>query len=298
MLNGQIEPLPVLRTQNPNQLREFALILEALGIPCEIRAAADEWVILVSPENAERARAEFESYSVEDRDRGPVRPTFAPADDGWLGVLSYGSILLLVAVLAQREFLGCDWFESGKTSAGLIRQGQWWRAVTALTLHADLLHVLANLLIGSLFGLFAGRAVGSGGAWFIILMGGVLGNLANALIRPSGHTSVGASTAVFAAVGLLVVHAWRGGRAVRTSLMERWAPIVGGVLLLSFLGTGGGRTDVAAHVLGFLSGGILGAVFLRLFRSSVTARVQTWWAAATLLLLVMAWALALTTETP
>lgn len=292
------EPVCVFRTQDPRQLREYALILEALGIPCEIRAEAGEWMILVSPENVDRSRSEFDSYNAEGRIRERRRPSFVPADDGWLGVLAYGSILLLVAVLAQREILGCDWYESGRTNASLIRQGQWWRAVTALTLHADLLHLLANLLIGGFFGLFAGRAVGSGCAWFIILTGGVLGNLANALIRPAGHTSVGASTAVFAAVGLLVVHAWRRGGGVRTSLMERWVPIVGGILLLSFLGTGGGRTDVAAHVLGFLSGGILGMGFFAFFRSARIARMQPWLAVGTLLLLALSWAVALTKETP
>ena len=36
--------------------------------------------------------------------------------------------------------------------------------------------------------------------------------------------------------------------------MQRWSPLIGGVILLSFLGIGGERTDVTAHLTGFLAG--------------------------------------------
>ena len=117
--------------------------------------------------------------------------------------------------------------------------GEWWRAVTALGLHADLGHIGSNLVAGSLFGFFLAEILGGGLAWLMILAAGAAGNAINALIQPATHTSIGASTAVFGAVGLIAVLAlryrprrWRRG-------LRRWAPLAAGIMLLAFLGTEG-----------------------------------------------------------
>ena len=77
-----------------------------------------------------------------------------------------------------------------------------WRLTTALTLHADLGHIVANSVFGGLFGLLGRPHLGTGVAWFCIVLGGTLGNALNALARPDEFASIGASTATFAAVGL------------------------------------------------------------------------------------------------
>jgi len=121
-----------------------------------------------------------------------------------------------------------------------------------------------------------------------------LGNLLNAWVHPPDHTSVGASTAVFAALGLMAAHAWRRQRSIRSSWRERWTPLVGGVLLLGLLGTGGGRTDVAAHVFGFLCAIPLGVLCTKLAGDATfTRRVQILLGLTTLAIVVFAWALAL-----
>jgi rhomboid protease GluP len=121
--------------------------------------------------------------------------------------------------------------------AGRVTSGEWWRTVTALTLHVDLAHLGANLVFGALFGLLAGQALGGGVAWLLIVMAGALGNFANAWLQLPEHISIGASTAVFSALGLIVVHAVRPDAASREPV-RRWSPVVGGVLLLAFLGVG------------------------------------------------------------
>ena len=76
--------------------------------------------------------------------------------------------------------------------------------------------------------------------------------------------------------------------------MDRWAPLVGGVLLLSYLGTGGGRTDVAAHLFGFLFGGLLGGFGDKTDDAWSQMRAQILFGGAALTILAVAWALALT----
>lgn len=92
-----------------------------------------------------------------------------------------------------------------------------------------------------------------------------LGNYINAWVQPATHSSIGASTAVFAALGVLVSHSlhhW--GDDDRHKRLKRWSPLIGGVVLLGLTGVGGERTDVAAHVTGFVAGMLMGWVGCRL----------------------------------
>jgi membrane associated rhomboid family serine protease len=156
--------------------------------------------------------------------------------------------------------LGADWFDRGRAQAGLMSGGEWWRAVTALTLHVDSRHLLGNLLFGSVLGFLAAQGLGGGGAWLAIVVGGALGNVVNALLQDPAHSAVGASTAVFAALGTLVALALRYNREREVSAARRWSPLVAGLLLLGWTGMGGERTDVWAHVAGLATGMLVGAV--------------------------------------
>lgn len=280
------------RTSSEAEGRRHSLVLQAIGITHRLYSDAGEFVIAVEASDAARSLAELDAFARENRVE-PVPTHARHCGDGWNGVLGFVAVLSLMAVVQKRQLGGVDWFSLGKTHAGLIRGGQWWRAVTALTLHTDLEHVLSNLFFGSVVGLFAGQALGSGLAWCGILVAGGLGNLVNAYVRPAEHTSIGASTAVFAALGLLASYAWQLRRTIPDSRLQRWSPIVGGLLLLSFLGTGGGRTDVGAHVLGFFCAipfGIL--VKVPHCDTSRFPRAQVYFGMIALAILGVAWGLA------
>ncbi len=278
---------------------KHALVLEATGIGYEVCETAGEFTLVVAAPDAARARAELDAYARENRDWPTGAATFPQRGGGWGGVFGYAAVLLLVAIFQHQDMFTLDWFGAGKTHAGLIRHGQWWRTVTALTLHADLAHLVANIVIGGLIGLFAGQLLGSGLAWFSILIAGAAGNLLNAWIRQPGHTSVGASTAVFAALGILAAYVWKRRRHMQASRLARWSPLVGGTVLLVYLGTGGVRTDVAAHVTGFLSGLLLGALYGKLAeRVVLAAGAQFLLGMGALAVLALAWALALAPHAP
>jgi membrane associated rhomboid family serine protease len=78
----------------------------------------------------------------------------------------------------------------------------------------------------------------------------------NALYQGSHHVSVGASTAIFGAVGALSALAlFRRGEG----MWKRWVVSVGaGAALLALMGGPGGRTDYGAHLFGALAGFLLG----------------------------------------
>jgi membrane associated rhomboid family serine protease len=150
-----------------------------------------------------------------------------------------------------------DWIAIGSADSEKILQGQWWRLVTALTLHADFPHLLGNLAIGGIFIVFLCRQLGSGLAWTMLLVAGVTGNLVNALLQPVNHASIGSSTLVFGAVGLLAALNITGQRQI--SWKNCFLPLAGAAALLALLGTEGENADLGAHMCGFVSGAVLGA---------------------------------------
>lgn len=299
-MESRRQPLEtVYRSGIRKECIEFALVLKAAGIDHQVHAKAGEFTLVVAAADAVRTRAELDAYAAENRDWPTSAVRLPQRAGGWSGVLGYAAVLLLFAILERGETFGLDWFGAGKTHAGLIQRGQWWRTVTALSLHADLSHLVANIVIGGLIGVFAGQLLGSGLAWVSILIAGATGNLLNAWIRQPGHTSVGASTAVFAALGIVAAYGWQRRRRMQASRLARWAPLVGGVILLSYLGTGGVRTDVAAHVAGFLAGALLGALYGKLGdRVALAAGAQFLLGMVALAILALAWALALASHAP
>lgn len=172
----------------------------------------------------------------------------------------YVLAVVLVALAVANFALDRDWLMAGRIDGAAMRAGEWWRALTALTLHADLEHLAANIFFGGLFGAFSGRYLGSGVAWLLILLAGAAGNVVNVLILGPGHRAIGASTAVFAALGLLGSLGWAGRRRSVQGWIYRFGPIVAAVALLAYTGAGGERTDIGAHIWGFAAG--LGAGWL------------------------------------
>jgi len=166
--------------------------------------------------------------------------------------------------------------------------------LTALTLHGDLPHLLSNLAFGALFGYPAARLFGPGIAWLLILLGGGIAYGADALLHPPNHYLLGASTAVFTALGLVAAYGWRRHLRNWAPWMRRSAPLIGGIALLAFTGTGGENTDVLAHLAGFVVGTGIGALCARL-PMPLPGRNGLQWAAGltAIALLASAWGLAL-----
>ena len=94
--------------------------------------------------------------------------------DGLACACLYGVTILLIDILQRDRAFSLDWWWAGMSHAGLIREGEWWRAVTALGLHADSVHLAGNLVFGLVFGFLAGELLGWGLAWFGMLLAGVL----------------------------------------------------------------------------------------------------------------------------
>jgi rhomboid protease GluP len=260
--HGEPAPAAAVVFRGPKALcHEFSLVLEAKAIEHEIFESSGSWVLTVSPALLHRAYEEMSRYSAERSVQREVPRHVEPFAGAALGAIGYTLFLLLTAYCAGASVFGVDWLTVGSLEAGAANE--WWRAVTALTLHLDQEHLLGNLLFGIVAGIAAGRLLGPGVAWASIVGAGTLANYAEILVAPSSHRAVGASTAVFAALGLLAGLAWRQRLTLRERRWYRWAPLIAGVCLLTLLGAGNAHVDVLGHALGFLFGIGVGWVYAR-----------------------------------
>ncbi len=283
-------------------------MLAAVGISGRIEFDAGLYVLCVEEADVPAASDQLRRYEGENR-APPVSP--APPEprrfgNVWVGCVLYVLVLVGVGLAVSHGFGRLDAFDTGEMDAGRIKAGQWWRAWTALTLHLDIAHLVANLGAGVWFGALAARQIGGGTTWFLIVNGAAIANLLEALLGPSSHQSVGASTAVFTALGLLAAHSWTRRRQLPQRWAQRWAPLVAGALLLGWLGTGGqdatqpdslaegDSVDIVAHVAGFVVGLGLGALVALDSVERAANRVPQWLSGlAALATLAVAWSYAL-----
>lgn len=239
---------------------EFGLVLEAKGIPYEPVEADGQWALTVAARAFESARLELERYGTEREQKREAPTPLLPFAGAGAGAVGYSAVLLSVAYFAGANALGADWFDIGAVGSSLTLRREWWRALTALTLHAGPEHLFGNLLFGIVAGGLCARLLGPGVAWLSILAAGALGNYVELWVAPNGSRAVGASTAVFAALGLLAGYAWRQRLTLRERWLYRWAPLIAGSSLLTLLGAGTEHVDVLGHLLGFVMGVAIGVL--------------------------------------
>jgi membrane associated rhomboid family serine protease len=298
------EPAQATVFRGPRALcREYSLVLESKAIEHNVVESEGEWLLVVPVSQLRLAYEEIGRYSMERDTRRPPQRYIEPFGGAAYGTIGYAVILLLVAYAAGLQLFHADWFAVGALDSSAAARHQWWRAATALTLHVDQQHLLSNLLFGVLGGMAAGRMVGPGIAWAGGIGAAILANWVEMGISPPTHRAIGASTAVFAILGLITGLAWAERVNLRERRWHRWAPAIAGVCLLALTGGGGGdpreaaapeHVDVLGHLLGFLFGTAGGWFIARadLARDRSTFR-QVSSGAATALLVGAAWLLAL-----
>ena len=287
MIDG--EAWLVLREgREQRDLRTFELVLSARGIDNRIVYDAGIWQLLVGVDDLIDGNRELVAY---ERENVPAPAAIMPQviDNGVLGVAAYLAVIWLVMICDAAATFGLDWRALGRLQVSEVMAGELWRLVTALTLHADLGHIAANSLFGGLFGVLVGRYFGSGLGWLCIILGGILGNALNVLVRPAEFSSIGASTATFAAVGLTAAFAWRSGYFRRLTWQRGFAPVFAAIAFFAYTGIGDENTDVVAHITGLIAGFLLGLGVAKTRLQLAGVRAQRFFAGTAVALVALAW---------
>jgi rhomboid protease GluP len=230
---------------------DLSLVLEQEGIPHKLlRLGEARWALQIDDTDAARAEVAIVAFEQENPLEVRRPEGFHPIAGAVAAGLAFALALVTFYVWTGPESAGSPWFERGSADAAAILRGEWWRSVTALTLHADAGHAAGNAVLGGLLLALLARSVGPGMASALILLSGVAGTLAAAGLTRHNFVSIGASTAVFGALGALA--------ALPRDSRRVWMPLVGGLALLALLGTSK-SADVAGHLCGFIAGVLAGA---------------------------------------
>jgi rhomboid protease GluP len=255
---------PLRLSADVRRLDAWALILISRGFQPLVRWEDGSFELHVSHAEVDAARVELDAADAEEREleravRAEVARDERPATRR-AGVASVCMSLLLLGFFAVTgpRTAGSEWFAAGASDADRVLHGEWWRTITALTLHADSAHVLSNVGVGAFVVGAVMRSEGVGWGAALVLASGTAGNWLNAWAHQALHRSVGFSTAVFGAIGILGGLAYMQRRNRSNKRLPAWTALAGSLALLALLGTGGERTDLFAHLFGALAGTGLG----------------------------------------
>jgi rhomboid protease GluP len=264
----------VFDSLNQEQANTFSLVLNSSGIGNRVIVTKNGFRIDVPKAYVDAARDAIDRYQSEnpnaDEEISVCRSR--PAHKNLSGI-AVALWLLAIHLAVSTSSAPEDYIAVFGANARRIADGEVYRCATALVLHADAAHIAGNMAGMGLFGGAVCMVTGSGVGWLMILTSGIAGNLMNALAYQTGHLSVGASTAVFGAVGILC--AFQAVTAVKTDRgWKRTALAFGsGVALLAFLGASA-RSDVGAHLFGFFCGLLMGGAYRLWVRHTLGMQAQ------------------------
>ncbi len=266
----------------------YGLVLSAYHLPHSIIRSGSGWEIRVDETVRDRASDLILKYIEEnpdfplpdDQETQLYKKTFSGI---WVCLL-----LLACHIAANRSDDVEKIVRDYGASAYDILNGEIYRTVTSLMLHSNYPHLAGNIAGIAVFGTAVCSITGAGVGWLMILLSGILGNLTNAALFKYGHISIGASTAVFGAVGILAAYQLCRKIKIAEQRMKAWLPIAGGLALLGFLGTGR-HSDLTAHLFGFMAGICLGLIYTLYLYRFVEKRHQTYCMAVTIGTVALSW---------
>lgn len=259
--------------------KTYALVLTASNIPFILESAHHKYYIRVDARHRTAACHAVARYLEEN----PFPTVQEQRDTGRTTSRTFSAVFIALLLVVIHWAVGSGevrrlFVQSFGADAAKIMAGDLFRCVTALLLHIDIVHLLGNVFGIVIFGTVVANRFGWGVGWLFILMAGIGGNWMTAVGYRQDHLSVGASTAVFAAVGLSAAamtwtHVKRNKRSWRS-----WTPLGGGLALLGMLGVAP-HSDLVAHLFGFVWGVTTGLVYGR--RLQPASRPVQWGCAIT-----------------
>lgn len=192
---------------------------------------------------------QLELYRKENppKEENPPLPLSLSLQPAW--------VLLVPVVCTLLDFSGkvARMHSLGLSDADKVMHGQWWRTITALTLHGDARHIASNLLSGYIvLTLLSYRTPLARMAPFLAVAS-ALANFCTVLTVQTDFRSLGFSTFVFAAIGALAVIEFRLMPRETHGQLRRFAPLCGAASLAVFLGLGE-NADILGHAYGFIAG--------------------------------------------
>ncbi|MCX7821774.1 MAG: rhomboid family intramembrane serine protease [Brevinematales bacterium] len=250
----------ILKFKRKERFQEILLLFSAMGINFEVITKNGIKYIIVPEEDKKKALNQILLYRKENK-RIKEKSIEEP-----FNYIAYYSIVFVFFMfyffqMFERVFYtDLNLLMLGSLDVEKVRSGEFYRTVTAITLHSDFIHILSNALFGGFIFYFLFKKVGVGVGWFIVLLSGIAGNILSSFIEPAGFVSIGSSTICFGGLGILTSQ--RIFNKDYFNFNNAFIPFLAALAILGLFGTSYG-SDIFGHLFGFLAGMILG--FLLVF---------------------------------
>ncbi|KKE80740.1 rhomboid family intramembrane serine protease [Oceanobacillus caeni] len=150
----------------------------------------------------------------------------------------------------------------------LVAEGQYWRLITPIFLHGDLMHALFNSFSLVLFGPALEQMVGKSKFLFGYFGAGIIGNIGTFIFGPENYWHLGASGAIFGLFGIYVFMAMNRKHLIDQSSAQMIRVILIFGLIMTFFRSG---INVYGHLFGFIGGFLLAPLVLK------NARIYSPW---------------------
>jgi rhomboid protease GluP len=280
-----------------DQADSYGLVLDAHALPYSMKRSGNGWEIWVDETIHDRALELIEQY-IDENPHIPIPDSQETETyhNTFTGIRA--SLILMACSIAVNMSGNADKIvrEYG-ASAYDILHGEFYRTVTALMLHSGYPHLAGNMAGIAIFGTAVCSVTGAGVGWLMILLTGILGNLANAVLYRYGHISIGASTAVFGAIGIMAAYQLSKKIKIAGQRMKAWLPFAGGLALLGLLGSSK-HSDLTAHLFGFIAGICLGLLYALYLCYLLEKKHQIYCMGVTIGTVVLSWARVLFSTKP
>lgn len=135
----------------------------------------------------------------------------------------------------------------------LVQNGEFYRLFTCMFVHADILHILFNMIALYSIGPVVERYYGKSKFLLIYLVSGLLGSIFSGVFMTADSISIGASGAIFGLLGSICYFTYYYRATLQGILRGSIMPVIIINLVIGFLST---SIDLSAHI-GGLIGGIL-----------------------------------------
>ena len=267
------ERIAVLSGLGQAEAARVELLLLAMGLDVELTGdGRRDLAVMVAAADADRAaeliREEF-PYGVGAGGaggggvyRGPGAEDASVLPEAWFGrgtaiivFLVAACVLVFVSLAADGGATRAKLLEHGAINWALVEEGQHWRLLSAVFVHFDIRHLVANMATFILLGPPLAHSLGPRRFLLLFLVAGVAGNVLSHELAPTVGLKAGASGAIAGVLGGLAGARLRPGPPSRFrswQVLGALAAVYGMVV-----GFGPGRDNVA-HLGGLFSGLLLG----------------------------------------
>ena len=165
-----------------------------------------------------------------------------------------------ILILVLDYLLGGLLIDLGAKSSSNIINGEIWRIITPIFLHADIYHLVTNLFGILVFGSIVEKKLGTANFLIIYIFSGTFGNILSFYFSP--FTGVGSSGSVFGILACLVLYFYVNKNKFGNIGKEYLISITTIIIISLFFGFISTGIDNAAHLGGMLAGFVISLVLI------------------------------------